>query len=901
MFLYDMIISPIEMIIGWVFTYMNNWFGLLGTFGAIYGVSLVINFLALPIYNVAEGIQEKERKHYKTLEPVIKHIKKTFKGEEQFMMLSEYYRQNNYHPLYVLRGSLSIMIEVPFFIAAYHYLSTALLETKDSWWIFKDFGSPDALWNIELFGASFAINVLPIIMTLINFASAYFYTKDAPLRDKIQTYVIGLIFLVLLYSSPAGLVGYWILNNIFSLIKNIIVKTKHPLHITAFIVAIHVLAYGILFMMFYVNVKVLIISIILALIISIAPFVSKYIKRAGKLFERFNFELSSTREGLLVVGVSGLGLAILCGFLLPSLTMATSPIEFSNLAGEVHSPLALMPKIAFTFLGLCVLWPLVLAKMAGDKRIKYFALIMTVFFVSALVNVFALKSDYGNLSVLFFPQKISGFGGFLGGLLSLVVIIASVVGFWFISKKGKLSILLIVFASISAAEIGMGASKCIYISDIYEDYSKNLALQEKAGTDRGLEKVFKLSSKGENVVVIFLDAAINPLLPFALEEMPELHEKLSGFVYYPNTASYSAGTVTGTPVMYGGYEYTPFAINEREDELLVDKHTEALLVPVRLFSDAGWDVTITDPPWPNYTARGGLTIYDNEKNTYATELFDKYTEDYLDEMDINSSGYKLSDVQREACNFSILQALYPPLRGKFHASFRRYVEDKRLFFGSFAALYYLEEITQIEEEGNSQYIFMGNNTTHDPIYLDKDLLRPVQKNQAPKLKENFGGDANTFIRYQSLLASLKQLGKWFDYLKENDVYDNTKIIIVADHGAAANISKEVNFPRTSFMPLLMYKDFNSTGDIKTDETFMTNGDVLFLSKEGIEELSDKNPFTGKVFKEDKEEGVYTVVTYETNAEALKNRGQKQFNFETNAYAQYITPGDLKDPKNWKKY
>lgn len=142
-FLYYIVISPIETIVDWVFNFIINKISSVGIMGAVFGVSLAINFLALPLYNIADSLQEKERKISKSLEPRVKKIKKAFKGDEQFMMLSEYYRQNNYHPLYVLRSSLSILIEIPFFIAAYHYLSNNEVLKGASFWIFNDLGAPD--------------------------------------------------------------------------------------------------------------------------------------------------------------------------------------------------------------------------------------------------------------------------------------------------------------------------------------------------------------------------------------------------------------------------------------------------------------------------------------------------------------------------------------------------------------------------------------------------------------------------------------------------------------------------------------------------------------------------------------------------------------------------------------
>ena len=59
-------------------------------------------------------------------------------------------------------------------------------------------------------------------MTAINVVSSAIYTKGAPLKEKIQINVLAAIFLVILYNSPSGLVLYWILNNTFSLVKNVL-------------------------------------------------------------------------------------------------------------------------------------------------------------------------------------------------------------------------------------------------------------------------------------------------------------------------------------------------------------------------------------------------------------------------------------------------------------------------------------------------------------------------------------------------------------------------------------------------------------------------------------------------------------------------------------------------------
>lgn len=51
------------------------------------------------------------------------------------------------------------------------------------------------------------------------------YSSQLPQREKVQSYVVALIFLVLLYKSPAGLVLYWTVNNLISVFKSLIYST----------------------------------------------------------------------------------------------------------------------------------------------------------------------------------------------------------------------------------------------------------------------------------------------------------------------------------------------------------------------------------------------------------------------------------------------------------------------------------------------------------------------------------------------------------------------------------------------------------------------------------------------------------------------------------------------------
>jgi membrane protein insertase Oxa1/YidC/SpoIIIJ len=83
----------------------------------------VVSILTLPLYFMAERHQAAECAIQKAMLPEIQNIKAVFKGDERYLMLAAWYRQNHYHPVYALRSSLGVAIQIPFFIAAFHFIA----------------------------------------------------------------------------------------------------------------------------------------------------------------------------------------------------------------------------------------------------------------------------------------------------------------------------------------------------------------------------------------------------------------------------------------------------------------------------------------------------------------------------------------------------------------------------------------------------------------------------------------------------------------------------------------------------------------------------------------------------------------------------------------------------------
>jgi YidC/Oxa1 family membrane protein insertase len=209
--LYEVLILPIAHCFQWV---LDTSYTRTQSFGtSIVVLSLVFNFVLLPIYHFAEKVQNKERVARARMEPKVQEFKRCFSGHERHMMISALYRQHHYHPVFALRSIVPLLIQVPVFIAAYGLLSDYPPIWEKSYLGIANLGAPDGLLS--------GINVLPIIMTVINLVSAYVYSRDLSVQERTQTWLIAMVFFVLLYNSPSGLVLYWICNNVFSLIKNI--------------------------------------------------------------------------------------------------------------------------------------------------------------------------------------------------------------------------------------------------------------------------------------------------------------------------------------------------------------------------------------------------------------------------------------------------------------------------------------------------------------------------------------------------------------------------------------------------------------------------------------------------------------------------------------------------------
>jgi YidC/Oxa1 family membrane protein insertase len=854
-------------------------------------LSVAVTFLCLPLYMVAERWQHKERRIVKKLKPGIDRIRAAFSGDERYMILSTFYRQNRYHPVYALRGVFGVLIQIPFFIAAYTYLSHLEMLRGARFLFISDLGAPDAL--IKLGGRY--VNLLPVLMTLVNIIAGAIYTQGFPVKDKLQLYGISAVFLVLLYDSPAGLVLYWTMNNVLSLVKNIFYKLKQPkkvLYIMAVFCVFVFIPYIIFFDGHAFTIKAALVTA--ALLVLPAPLYVKGIKFMSRTF------LASLESGRrqTMFALSCAAIAVLIGLCIPAAVIASSPEEFCFIDGY-ESPFYFICHTLLQSIGLALFWPLCVYYLFGEKIKAVLAAFFSILCVYALLNDTVFQSDYGTVTnTLHFATTGVLAVSTVTILLNAAALLCVAAGILALIKHKRASIVnycLGITLAALAVYAGYNAAR------IYSGYGRYAALRNttEAAVDT-ITPVFSLSKDKPNIVVVMADAAINGYVKPIFDEHPRLKEIFDGFTLYPNTVSFAMHTAMGAPPLWGGYDYTPDAINARGGEPLIKKYNESLLVLPGLLAGAGFNVTVADPSWANFEWIPDIRIYDGHENITAFNTEGRYTDLWYKRNNYGNGRLTSRAIERNMLRFSLLKTAPPELRAQiyddgWYLSADNEGDSNAGFINAYAVLDFLPELTEYTAKAPSA-LLITNNTSHNLAFLQYPDYTPSET-----VTDRGDGIFSQSKYYHVNSAFYLKFGEWLVELKKHGVYDNTRIIIVSDHGAGvdAGLSEtDITIPgerREKYNPLLLVKDFYAHGDLKNDMDFMTNADVPALALNGIVN-EPVNPFTGNpIDTKPKRDGVYIT----TNHLPLPYQHGK-FKFNITGGQWIYVHDNIFDTGNWEK-
>ena len=150
----------------------------------------------------------------KAINPKIMEMRERLKDKPQEMQqeMMKIYKQEKVNPM---GGCFPIMVQIPVFIALYWVLLSSIEFRGAPWlgWI-QDLSAPDP-WFI-----------LPVVMTLSSMLqTALNPAPPDPMQAKMM-WIMPLMFSVMFFFFPAGLVLYWITNNVLSIAQQWIINTR---------------------------------------------------------------------------------------------------------------------------------------------------------------------------------------------------------------------------------------------------------------------------------------------------------------------------------------------------------------------------------------------------------------------------------------------------------------------------------------------------------------------------------------------------------------------------------------------------------------------------------------------------------------------------------------------------
>ena len=194
-----------------------------------YGFSIIILTILIKIlFSPLTHKSFQSMRKMQELQPQMKALQEKYKSNPQQLNkeVMGLYKKHKANPF---GGCLPILFQMPIFISLYQTLSRSV-ELRGAhfiWWI-KDLSEPDKLFifpfSIPVIGDSF--NVLPLLMM----GSMVWQQKLTPSatskeQEKIML-LMPILFGVMFYSLPSGLVLYWFVNNILTIAHQLIMKKR---------------------------------------------------------------------------------------------------------------------------------------------------------------------------------------------------------------------------------------------------------------------------------------------------------------------------------------------------------------------------------------------------------------------------------------------------------------------------------------------------------------------------------------------------------------------------------------------------------------------------------------------------------------------------------------------------
>ncbi|MFV0600864.1 MAG: membrane protein insertase YidC [Brachymonas sp.] len=192
----------------WLLTQLHN---MLGNWG--WSIVALVVLLKIAFYWFNQKSYTSMAK-MRNLAPKLEIAKQRFKDDPQGLQQEtmRVYREEKVNPL---GGCLPILIQMPVFFALYSALS-ATVEMRGAPWILwvKDLSAPDPFY------------ILPVLMTASSLLQVWLNPKPTDPTQAKMMWIMPLTFAFMFFFFPAGLVLYWLTNNLLSIAQQWLINKQ---------------------------------------------------------------------------------------------------------------------------------------------------------------------------------------------------------------------------------------------------------------------------------------------------------------------------------------------------------------------------------------------------------------------------------------------------------------------------------------------------------------------------------------------------------------------------------------------------------------------------------------------------------------------------------------------------
>ena len=880
--LYYIFIFPVEQVLEWglhkVFKETHN-----------YGISIILLSLIMQLFMLKLTFYfDKKAASFGALkaqcDSKIKEFKRVFKGAELQSYIRTLYKQKHFHPIFALFGLGGLALQIPFFIAMIHLVENAeYLQSVRFLWI-DDLSRPD---SIMLFGLS--IHILPLLMTAFTLINVFYSSKE--LGARIQGSLIALLFLVLLYSMPSALVLYWTCNMAFALFKEIFKQCRNKRHSVLSDKSGSASPYSLRRMSNTPHSQDLHNPNFSSQSLEcrdsntrIADSLSCHTEQSEVSKKRDSNNANSSKNTKLsgkATQPQGKLKTLVFNIFTPhtaldSKTYTTyrniSILAILNICFIicVFSPYALYSSdvsqfdVKQTYQTLAVLFGAFLCSsfmviyitsfFYKTRLLKFGVYVASILFLIGVINTFIFVGDYGAMD--HFVLQKPEFNNPNNLLYVLCAFMASVAIVYFCFKwlKSIFSVSLIslcVLSVISFFNI-MEANKTYIVP-------KNL-VAENSELQPYEKELFSYSKTEKNIIVMVLDMFSGSHMHPLLEQFPEFKTQLDGFVLFDNAISTTNSTIHSIATLIGGEHYAVYNMNARKDNL-ADSITEAFGVIGDTFVKNGYDVGY----FMSSVSKTPEDIRAYNGNIFAVHNPTLYRDYYLTQNPENAAELHQTNgsnavIYKRLLSFGAFRfspeilrvriynnGKWLRYRGSGYRISNRDVAESLEFTSSMYAFTHLHNT----EAKKPTFKYLHSTITHNPHGMYYDGKRCLFQGPGNQLAEKAAwndyphkatiiyanetiGDT-LFKHYDSEACALNYLSTFIQWLKDNEMYDNTQIFVVSDHGGYGSIgipsSIMVKFGRPD--ALFLFKNFNASGELKIDSRLMANYDISSIFCENL--------------------------------------------------------------------